>query len=81
VENRNSKRIQTDQPPLSGKVRCLRYSGQICLLVTYSLVFRWIGMSILEAETLRKYASAALGDFSAAVEELSDSILSWLLML
>jgi hypothetical protein len=44
-------------------------------------MFRWIGMSILEAETLRKYASAALGDFSAAVEELSDSILSWLLML
>ena len=67
------KRIRTGQPPLPAEARCTRHCGQIWLFTTFSLLFLSIGMTNLDAETLRKHAST-LADFSAAVEELCDSV-------
>src|ERR1700676_2534071 len=73
----NHKRIETSQPHLSEKVpgskrfrhQCARYG----LCVTLLLLSLLIGLTSLEAQTVRKHAGA-LAEFSAAVEELCDSV-------
>jgi serine protease Do len=52
---------------------CDPHLGRFGLFAAFLLLFSWLGPTNVEAQSVRKHASA-LAEFSAAVEELCDSV-------